>query len=73
MDDINHSYLKDLHQPPVAMSSTDQELFKEYFKVAMSGLLGNHEWVSEVGWRVLTRNAADLAHEMVSAHHAKFK
>lgn len=73
MEAADRDYVKKLHQPPLQMAQADQGLFTEYFKVTMSGLLNNSKWVDEIGWRVLSKNAADLAHEMVTSHKSKFK
>lgn len=73
MDAADREYVKELHQPPLQMAHADEGLFTEYFKITMSGLLNNGKLADEVGWRVLSKNAADLAHEMVTAHKSKFK
>ncbi len=69
----DNNYVKELHTPPAKLAPEDQALFTEYFKTTMSGLLRDTKRVDEIGWRVISKNAADLAHEMVSAHKLKFK
>ncbi len=75
MDEETNQYVKNKHCPPLPLEKEDEPLFTEYLKVTVQGLLQHpdSQWVQEIGWRQLTSDASNLAHEMVSQQKARFK
>lgn len=73
MDADDREYIQLKHCPPAKLERIDEPLFCQYFSITMQGLLQNSKKIDQIGWRQLTIDAGNLAHEMVSQHKAKFK